>query len=331
MKLREQLGIEFLKEIDVNLRYFCKKIRETLRDERDCVIAITGYPGVGKSNDAAIIGCIIDYDYTFEKNVCFIPTSEQIGEKYMSLNMFSILHIDEASRGLDKKRWYEKIQQKLNELYDTEREGHFLCTLLLMPRFQNFTENFRNFRIKYWINIIERGYCVVYRRDEDPHVKDPWHMDENYKLKEKRWRGKKILERDIASTIKMEQVSKNYWFWFRVPKIPDGIWKDYQKLKKDSRNMKVVENKETAREKAYQQRKITLIKVQELIRQGYTKPQMAVLMKMSLDNLTHHYKEAEAMSKVGEESNILLNHNKENKFNKIQRDMEQSAQSSTKL
>ena len=337
MKLKEQLGIEYLKDIDKNLRYFCRKIRETLRDERDCVIAVTGYPGTGKSNNASIIGCLIDFDYSFEKNVCFIPTSKQIGEKYMDLPMFSILHIDEASRGLDKKRWYEKIQQKLNELFDTEREGHFLCTLLLMPRFQNFTENFRNFRIKYWINCVERGICVVYRRDEDPHVKDPWHMDENYKLKEKKWKGRRIFDRDLPSIIKIEKYSKNYWFWFQIPKIQEDVWNDYQVLKKDSRIIPIEPEQETYRDKQKRERKERLVKISQMINSGYTRPQIAAALGVSLSMVILYLHELKGYDVALEEDkvtnkltssldvkedNILINHKKENKNKDIPKEFD---------
>lgn len=233
-KLRERIK-DFLKDIDEDLRYFCKEVRKDLRDEKDHVIAITGYPGMGKSQLATILGLLIDFEYEFNINICFIPTSKDIENLYLSLPLFSILHIDEASRGLHKQKWYEKIQQTLNTLYDTEREDHYICTLLLMPRFQNFTENFRNFRIKYWINILDRGIAIIYKRDDDKDSKDPWHIDENYKLKTKTWKGKKVYDRDIESVIKIEQRTINYWFWFKIPEIPKEIWGEYQVLKKQSR------------------------------------------------------------------------------------------------
>ena len=162
-KVRELLK-DYLKNVDENLKYFCKIIRKELRESRDEVIAITGYPGLGKSQLGVVIGVLVDYEYTFFNNICFIPTSKEIEEKYLSLPMYSVLHIDEASRGIHKHKWHDKIQQKLNELYDTDREGHYLCTILIMPRFQNFAENFRNFRIKYWINIIDRGIAIYWFR-----------------------------------------------------------------------------------------------------------------------------------------------------------------------
>jgi len=235
MSLKQKLPQEFYKNLDSNLKMFCRIVARELREEKDCVIAVTGYPGLGKSNDTSIIASLIDDRYDFEKNVCFIPTSAQIEKQYLELPKFSVLHIDEASRGLHKHKWQDRVQQKLNELFDTEREGHFLCTFLLMPRFQNFTENFRNFRIKYWINVIDRGLCIAYKRDEDKDCKDPWHLDENYKTKLKRWKGTKVFERGIPEQIKIEKNTPNYWFYFTIPKIPEEIWKEYQELKVQSR------------------------------------------------------------------------------------------------
>ena len=237
MRLKEILPKEFWSQLDSNIKLLAREIRKDLREENDHVIAITGYPGVGKSNDAAIVAALIDDKYSFEKNVCFIPSSKGITEKYRELPMYSVMHIDEASRGLHKHKWYDKIQQTLTTLYDTEREGHYLCTLLLMPRFQNFTEYFRNFRIKYWIHIPRRGIAIVYRRDEDKDVKDPWHLDENYKKKMKRWKGKRIFERGLGETIRVEQLTENYWFYFKIPKIPEDIWEEYKILKEKSREI----------------------------------------------------------------------------------------------
>jgi uncharacterized protein YcgL (UPF0745 family) len=147
-------------------------------------------------------------------------------------------------------------------------------------------------------------------------------MDENYKIKEKMWRGRKILERDIASMIKMEQRSKNYWFWFRIPKIPDTIWKDYQKLKKDSRNVKGTDEKETTKDRVYKERMDRLSKINELLNKGYTHPQIAVTLRLSLSALRDYLKEANALSITLKENNMIINHTKENRFREIPREFD---------
>jgi len=230
--LRERLKkCGYFKTLDKELIYFCKKIRQDQRNEKDHVIAITGYPGLGKSQLASVLSILVDYDYEFHRNILFIPTSKSIKDKYYNLPMFSVMHIDEASRGLHKQKWYDKVQQTVNTLYDTEREGHYLCTFLVMPRFQNFTENFRNFRIRYWINIVSRGLAIIYIRDEDKDAKDPWHIDENYKKKLKKWKGKHIFERRVDDIVRVEQSTKNYFFILKYLKYQKTSGKSTKILK----------------------------------------------------------------------------------------------------
>lgn len=297
-KLRIRLA-EFINELDKNLRLFCREVRKDLREERDYVIGITGYPGMGKSQLAAIIGILIDFDYDFSVNICFIPTSKEIEQSYLSLPMYSVLHVDEASRGLHKQKWYDKVQQKLNELYDVEREGHFLCTLLLMPRFQNFSENFRNFRIKYWINIIERGLAIAYKRDEDKDAKDPWHIDENYKLKLKRWKGQKIFSRDIPSIVRIEQQTLNYWFYFQVPEIPKDIWAEYQELKKKSRVVSESNTEiESFSEKLDREKREKWTKIIALKKEGKTHSEIGVVLGFSAETVRRHLRQIDAYEKM---------------------------------
>lgn len=271
---------EFFEEVDKSMIYFAKEVRRLVREEKDCVIAITAYPGEGKSNLTAILGMLIDHNYNFDENICFIPTSKDITERYMSLKMYSFLHIDEASRGLHKHKWHDKIQQTLNQLYDTERENHFLVTGLLMPRFQNFTENFRNFRIKYWIHIPVRGIAIFYKKDEDKDVKDPWHIEENYKAKMKIWRGQKVFQRDLGMIIRTEQRTPNYWFYCKVPVIPKQVWEMYQKLKHESRTKdKEEEAKTNLPSEELKQQKYR--KIEELHAQGYKPSEIAALAGVS--------------------------------------------------
>jgi hypothetical protein len=241
--------------------------------------------------------------------------------------MYSFLHIDEASRGLHKHKWHDKIQQKLNELYDTEREGHFLATALIMPRFQNFTENFRNFMIKYWIHIPTKGLAIFYKKDEDKDTKDPWHLDENYKKKKDKWRGKRVFERDLPSVVRMEQGTDCYWFYGKIPAIPKSVWEKYQELKAGSRviareaNLEVESYKDKInREKMDKWDKITTYKSQ-----GRTHEEIAVLMGVGIQTVRRTVREIEtyqrlkgvAPSNPENKDTIIYNHSKDDKILKV--------------
>lgn len=120
---------------------------------------------------------------------------------------------------------------------NTEREGHYKATIFLMPRFQDLNPYFRNFRVRYWVNIIDRGVAIVYKKDEDKDAKDPWHLDENYSYKYKKWwlMRKRISERSISDVIRVEEKLPNYWFWFEFPQLPKEMEDRFSALKKDSR------------------------------------------------------------------------------------------------
>ena len=290
--LKKMLPKEFFKEIDPNLKLFARTIKEELRDAGHEILGLTGYPGTGKSNTAAILGALIDEKYCFVKNICFIPTSKEIEETYLGLPMYSYYHIDEASRGLHKHKWHDKIQQKINELYDTEREGHHLCTMLIMPRFQNFTENFRNFMITVWVHISKRGYAVFYKKDDDKDVKDPWHIDENYKAKYKKWKGKRTFERTLGDKIRVEQATAGYWFYCPIPKIPDNVWRIYQKLKAMSR---VVTDEgleiESFRDRKNREKMEKWKKIAKLQAEGKSSREMAIIMGCASRTITNHLKD----------------------------------------
>jgi len=314
------------KSLDKNFKYFCHLVKKDLRDGYDYVIAITGYPGVGKSQLGAIFDGQIDEAATLNKNICFIPTSKEIEKRYMSLPIYSPFHIDEASRGLHKHKWYDKVQQKLNLLFDTERENHYLCTIVIMPRFQNFTENFRNFRIKYWINILERGLGVVYKRDEDKDAKDPWHIEENYKLKEKKWYGKRIFERSLPDIVRKEQLTKNYWFYFKIPEIPKEIWAVYQELKKKSREFKEPElDIESYRERLDREKIDRWNKIKELKNEGMSHVEIGAVMGISAETIRRHLRQMEAYERMkgktpipaAEEVNNIFNQEKHDKVKEV--------------
>lgn len=300
--LRKLLPSGYIKNLDPHFKLFCREIKNNLKEENYEIIAVTGFAGTGKSQLGALQGCLIDDNYSFGKNINFIPSSKQVESDYLRLAMYSYLHIDEASRSIHKHKWYEKTQQKLSTLYDTEREGHYLCSCLIMPRFGNFTENFRNFFIKYWINIVCRGVAIVYRRDEDKDTKDPWNIEESIKTKKKYWGGKRIFERTVSDIIRMEQKTKNYWFYFTIPEIPREVWSIYKVLKKQSRvDMRESEANlqfEDYREKLQREKMDRWKKLIELKNLGKTHDEISVELNTSTQTVRRTLREIEVYQKI---------------------------------
>jgi len=187
----------------------------------------------GKTTLGIIQGYLIDRNFDLIKNIAYIPDATQISRQFNELPKYSYFLIDEAIKALYKLGWYSLVQQSIVKMYATERYQN-KCSCVIIPRFRDLTENFRNHKVQYWFHVITRGYGVCFVRDEDKDVKDPWHFDENLKYKTKFSRGA-IRNLTLRKVITAEKRTKNYLFDFSFPQLPDKIENVYKKLRNTSR------------------------------------------------------------------------------------------------
>jgi len=232
--------LHYKSKLDINFLEFINLIRSRLRNDWDIVIAVTGRCGTGKSNLTKWMGFLIDDEFDLVKNVAYLPYPEEIKSKFNELGRYQMFDVDECSKGVHKHGWQNKLQQEIAQMYDTERFQN-KCTTMIMPRFKNFAENFRNYRVDIWINVIYRskkkgkGVAVAYMMDADKDIEDPWHMKENIKLKFKRFKNSRIIERTTNKILDVERRTKNYLFDFEFPPLPKNIESSYKHFKRLSR------------------------------------------------------------------------------------------------
>lgn len=274
-----------------------KNIKKRVDLKKDMIIGITGPTGEAKSTLASIIGLLLKSNFNLEKNMLFIPNPKEVIEKFKNVD-HSIIIIDEAIRGLFKQNWQNKVQQALVQLYNTER---YLCnvSLLLMPNFNDFASNFRKDIIKVWIHVYKRGHAIVFFKDIDKDLEDPWHMKENIKLK-KGWLKYKVIDRNMNSIIRSEMRTPCYGFEFKFPNLEEVLpefWEKYERLKRESRDVDEEENEFedlTTREVKYRKSlgllinklkdmKITYKEMSELTGMRYE-----TMAKYSKNTLTHN-------------------------------------------
>ena len=227
-----------------SLLNFISLVKKRLRTDWDLVIAITGEEGSGKSELALWLGFLIDRGFDLVKNIAYLPSEKDIKDKFNKLNRYAFFDIDEAVKALHKHKWFDNLQQAIVEMYATERFQN-KASAVLIPRFRDLTENFRNHRIKIWINILvrdadkEEAIAIAYLRDSDKDVKDPWYCDANAKMKAKRFNKKTISEITPMERLSLERKTKNYFFDFKFPKLPKKLREDYDILKEESRKVKL--------------------------------------------------------------------------------------------
>jgi ABC-type dipeptide/oligopeptide/nickel transport system ATPase component len=237
--------------IDKELLAFCNLIKRRLRQDWDIVLAITGEEGSGKSTLGMLIAGLIDNRFDFEKNVSYLPEAEEVKKQFTSLKRYQCYVIDEAIRALYKMNFMSNLQQTLVQMWATERFQN-KATIMIIPRFRDLTENFRNHRVKIWIHVISRGQAVVYIRDDDPHNSDPWLFDYMQKYKQKAFGRRNIATIDIAARLKIERRMRNYLFEFDFPDL-DPIDKNTYNYQKHQSRIRYMEeekvNKKTSQGK----------------------------------------------------------------------------------
>jgi len=219
------------------LNYFGELINQRLNNDYDLVVAITGEEGVGKSTLAIQLGSKIDKDFDLVKNMAYLPDEKEIEDKFHSLQPKQCFVVDEAIRAFYKLRWMDKFQIRLNQMYMTERWQN-KCTFLLIPRFTDLNEAFRNHRVNIWIHVIDRGVGLVFKKiSENIFSTDPWKMKENDRLLDKYLvKAKKLFGVDLKEYIEfLSKNTPNFVTAIEFENLQEDIKNEYRRLKAEAR------------------------------------------------------------------------------------------------
>jgi len=205
-----------------DFKALCKVVMKRVREDYDCVMGITGEEGSSKSTCAHQIGFNTDKNYSLEENVLYSPSKRELEEKIKSLPRFSTIDGDEAIKILDKHLWHQPKQIFLNMFYRMCRQENQI-SLMVMPRFSEFNEGFRNHRIKIWIHVLDRGIAVVFIKDPSAFAKDPWWFDENQKIIDKYRSGRKLIDLTLEDYKKAYSKSRNFMGIITYPDLLEPL------------------------------------------------------------------------------------------------------------
>jgi uncharacterized protein (DUF924 family) len=202
-----------------NTTAIAKSFVKRAKQDRDVVVAITGYEGEGKSNMAADIMIEILRDIgksddeimdNFNNYMIYSPNKKEMEEKITTKEKYAPINSDEAIKALYKLNWNSRDQRFLNMLYALCRKENKI-NLLCIPRFTDLNEYFRTHRVMYWIHIVDRGLGVMMKKDDvNIFSSDPWHIYENDKMVKIATKRKKIIDYDADDKINI--LSKSFTF-----------------------------------------------------------------------------------------------------------------------
>lgn len=179
------------KGVQMKVGSLAGKIRKSTKQNRDCVVVISGETGVGKSTlgyqllkKYLRLKPDVNIEHIFEKH--FVYTRASLVEKIKTFKKGSIIVIDEAINALFRRDFMKGKQKELIKLLNMCRDRN-LVLIFNIPNFWDLDTTIRDFRIRLWIYVDERGMAYVFAPDRNPFVKDPWHTKENEK-KLRKWR-----------------------------------------------------------------------------------------------------------------------------------------------
>jgi hypothetical protein len=142
------------------------------KQNKSCMIIITGDPGGGKTYAALRLGEIFDPRFNVEMTPYDEPGGSQVtfGRKQLMhligndtpLQREQVIVIDEAQFAMGSRRWYEDVQKDLIEQVEAVRSRGFI--IIIVALHLNLLDNIiRRYVLSFMIHMEDRGKGIVYR------------------------------------------------------------------------------------------------------------------------------------------------------------------------
>jgi len=212
----------------IKIRKLAKTIRKIVKSDRDMVIAVSGFPGEGKSDFSCQLSRELDpKHFSFRRNIVF--TKEDTKTKVEKLPLYSPVDVDEAIDVVWKGEFYTKDMRDIIKFFNKCRDKN-KPVLLNIPDFWEFVKWFRGYRIRMWIFIVTRGTAIILKPDLNPFTDDRWHRKENEKLINRYTKKYGMVGGFIRGITK----SKNYVDTLHWKGMPKSEYEEYKKVKNEA-------------------------------------------------------------------------------------------------
>ena len=210
-----------------------RMIVQILENKFDCVIAIEGSRGLGKSTLAYWIAkkVALEFkkkgvkDYRFSPKRVLLYQRDEVIRFFHSWKRTGIA--DEMINVTFNRDFYDTEQKDLIKMINMNRDH---CNLFLscVPQFQNLDNQIKNL-VKLRLTVVRRGVAIVQTPNRSIYSKDKWDQAINERI-ERRWIEKKIQNPHYAKLTTFRGILK-------FPKLTDKQEAIYQVIKNEKRNI----------------------------------------------------------------------------------------------
>jgi rubrerythrin len=132
-----------------------------LKTDRDFVVLIGGYEGVGKSTLAILLAMITCKGFDIRKDIIY--TLEDLEKRLKTVPKYHTLILDEAVEIAFSRKAMHKHQKEIIQIFMQIRQKN-LCFIMLIPNIGDIDKYFREHRASRWIEVTKRGEFIVHEK-----------------------------------------------------------------------------------------------------------------------------------------------------------------------
>lgn len=199
----------------------------------DCVIAITGNRGLGKSTLA--------YKLALGSVLKFKPERDIVFGKQDTLNSLAkwrkkVIIADEVIQTAFNRDFYTTENKQFIKILTMNRDRNNLI-ILCIPHFSSIDNQIKNL-VRIRIDVVRRGLAIIHTPNKTSYTRDVWDISTNEKI-ERSWLKSGIQKPKFARLTTFRGI-------LRFNKLSDKQETRYLKIKEEKRNkiLKEQENKE---------------------------------------------------------------------------------------
>lgn len=203
-------------------------IKQRLENDWDIVIACDGEEGSGKTSFFLNLFMSVDDSFDFEKNICYVPSYQNIPQQFGALLPKSCYLIDEGTDAFYNLDYYDKVQKDIVKMYKRERKQNKV-TGIAIPEFAELTKGMKS-RVKLWVHIWGRGIATVFVKSPNAFSADKWHIKENNKAFERYFKNRNLADITDNELLVFGKTLPNAMMTMRFDKIPTNLYSKYKKM-----------------------------------------------------------------------------------------------------